>query len=55
MGGEEAGRVSRQRMELLVARSSLGSSRAARLRRSTPKPVRDAIVKKSGTVRDSPR
>ena len=44
--------MNRQRMKGLVANSSLGESRAMRLRRSTPSSVRDAIVKRSGTVRD---
>jgi len=52
MGSEGVGRVNRQRMKGLVANSSLGESRAMRLRRSTPSSVRDAIVKRSGTVRD---
>lgn len=54
MGDKGVSPVSRQHMKVLVARSSLGESRAVRLRRATPSFVRDRIVKQSGTVRDSP-
>ena len=54
MGDKGVSPVSRQQMRGLVAKSSLGASQAVRLRRATPRAVRDAIVKKSDTVRDSP-
>ena len=54
MGDKGVSPVSRRQMKGLVAQSSLGASQAVRLRRTTPRSVRDAIVKKSGTVRDSP-
>lgn len=53
MGGQEAGRVTRAGMRSLVAKSSLGSARAVRLRKSTPRRVRDSIVTRSQTLRET--
>ncbi len=50
MESKEGG-VNRQRMQSLLAGSSLGGARVVGLRRTTAPEVRDKIVERSGTVR----
>lgn len=53
MAQRQTGRLtSSQQMRSVVMKSSLGSTRVTRLRASTPIGTRDAIVAKSGTLRD---
>lgn len=53
MAQRQTGRLtSSQQMRSVVMKSSLGSTRVTRLRASTPASTRDAIVAKSGTLRD---